>query len=49
LVQTRLKLRTRHTAEAIVGAITGTLGAPDRLILALPGPDGPPGDQFDRL
>ena len=35
-----LKLRTRHTAEALVGAITGTLTAPDRLILALPRPGG---------
>jgi ATP-dependent DNA ligase len=34
------KLRTRATAEAIVGAVTGTLTAPDRLILALPGPGG---------
>ena len=35
-----LKLRTRATAEAIVGAVTGSLTAPDRLILALPTPDG---------
>lgn len=30
-----LKLRTRSTAEAIVGAITGTLARPDRLVLGL--------------
>ncbi len=35
-----LKLRTRRTAEAIVGAVTGSLSAPDRLILGLPGEDG---------
>ena len=35
-----LKLRTRRTAEAIVGAVTGSLAAPDRLILGLPGEDG---------
>ncbi|HEX2805660.1 MAG TPA: ATP-dependent DNA ligase [Kineosporiaceae bacterium] len=30
-----LKLRTRSTVEAIVGAITGTLARPDRLVLGL--------------
>ena len=30
-----LKLRTRSTAEAVVGAITGTLAKPDRLVLGL--------------
>jgi ATP-dependent DNA ligase len=35
-----LKLRSRATAEAIVGAVTGTLTTPDRLILALPRADG---------
>jgi ATP-dependent DNA ligase len=30
-----LKLRTRSSAEAIVGAITGTLAQPDRLVLGL--------------
>jgi len=35
-----LKLRNRTSLEAIVGAITGTLTAPDRLILALPAADG---------
>jgi ATP-dependent DNA ligase len=28
-----LKVRVRHTAEAIVGAVTGTLGSPERLVL----------------
>jgi ATP-dependent DNA ligase len=31
-----LKLRTRSTAEAIVGAVTGTLAHPERLILGFP-------------
>ena len=31
-----LKLRTRATVEAIVGAVTGTFRAPERLILGLP-------------
>ena len=35
-----LKLRYRQTAEAIVGAITGTLHLPDRLVLGLYAPDG---------
>jgi ATP-dependent DNA ligase len=35
-----LKLRTRSSVEAIVGAVTGTLAAPERLILGLPGVDG---------
>ena len=39
-MQTRLKVKARTTEEAIVGAITGTLARPERLILALPGPNG---------
>lgn len=35
-----LKLRTRASAEALVGAVTGTLRHPERLILALPGENG---------
>ena len=35
-----LKLRLRHTVEAIVGAVTGPLHAPTRLVLALPGKGG---------
>jgi ATP-dependent DNA ligase len=35
-----LKLRTRASAEALVGAVTGTLKHPERLILALPAPTG---------
>lgn len=34
------KLRIRHTAESIVGAVTGPLEAPVRLVLALPGREG---------
>ncbi len=34
------KLRTRDTVEVLVGAVTGTLDRPDRLILAVPAPDG---------
>lgn len=30
-----LKLRTRHSADAVVGAVTGTLTRPERLILGL--------------
>jgi hypothetical protein len=40
LVQTRLKLRSRTTAEAIVGAVTGTRARPERLILGLYRPGG---------
>jgi hypothetical protein len=36
MVQTRLKVKTRTSAEAIVGAVTGSLRSPQRLILALP-------------
>jgi ATP-dependent DNA ligase len=32
-----LKLRIRRTVEAIVGAVTGPVEAPERLVLALPG------------
>ena len=34
-VRAWLKLRSRTTAEAVVGAITGTLARPDRLVLGL--------------
>jgi hypothetical protein len=40
LVQTRLKVKSRSTQEAIVGAVTGTLARPERLILGLPDPSG---------
>jgi ATP-dependent DNA ligase len=33
-----LKVKSRTSEEAIVGAVTGTLARPERLILALPGP-----------
>ena len=33
------KLRTRDTAEVLVGAVTGNLQRPNRLILAVPDPD----------
>ena len=33
------KLRSRDTAEVLVGAVTGTLQRPNRLILAVPDPD----------
>ncbi|MBT0770794.1 ATP-dependent DNA ligase [Kineosporia sp. J2-2] len=35
-----LKLRIRNSAEALVAAVTGTAQRPERLILALPRPDG---------
>lgn len=35
-----LKLRIRSSVEAVVGAVTGTLRAPERLILGLPDADG---------
>jgi ATP-dependent DNA ligase len=35
-----VKVRIRDTADAVVGAVTGTLARPDRLVLGLPGPDG---------
>jgi ATP-dependent DNA ligase len=35
-----LKLRTRASAEALVGAVTGPLTRPERLILALPDGEG---------
>jgi ATP-dependent DNA ligase len=35
------KLRHRDSAEVLVGAITGTLRRPNRLILAIPDPDAP--------
>jgi ATP-dependent DNA ligase len=35
-----LKLKSRRSEEAIVGAIIGTLGRPERLILGLPNSDG---------
>jgi ATP-dependent DNA ligase len=38
--RTWLKLRTRDTAEAVVGAVTGSLARPERLILGLPDADG---------
>jgi len=34
------KYRSRHTTEVLVGAVTGRLDHPDRLVLALPSPDG---------
>jgi ATP-dependent DNA ligase len=37
------KLRHRDSAEVLVGAVTGTLQRPTRLILALPDPDTPGG------
>ena len=33
------KYRSRHTTEVLVGAVTGRLDHPDRLVLALPAPD----------
>jgi len=35
-----MKLRSRSSAEAVVGAVNGTLTAPERLILGQPDPDG---------
>lgn len=39
-MQTRLKLKTRISHDAIVGAVTGTLARPERLILGVMTPDG---------
>jgi ATP-dependent DNA ligase len=35
-----LKVRHRDTVEVLVGAVIGSLKAPERLVLALPGPEG---------
>jgi ATP-dependent DNA ligase len=34
-----LKYRIRDTTDVLLGAVTGTLGRPDRLIIGRPGPD----------
>ena len=36
IVQTRWKVRTRVTADAVVGGVIGALDAPDALLLGLP-------------
>jgi hypothetical protein len=40
LVQTRTKVRTRTTAEAVVGGVVGSLEAPEALLLGRPDADG---------
>jgi hypothetical protein len=40
VVQTRLKVRTRTTADAVVGGVIGPLDAPEALLLGLPDDTG---------